>query len=412
LRGQRRVDRRRGGKGRCIFAFANRCLRRRKCELIRRFRLPEDLLPGSLSLTHRRCGKPTCHRAEGEGHPIWFLTFMAQGKKRLERIPAEWVEQVRGRVEAGRQFQDPLREVLTANAELAGAFSKAAGPRQGQSARKRPHPEAIRHHALHHRGLKSSLRDPGDGRQQAQMAGGNLTWAVLLGRIRQGVSFHETEWLAHSPARAGLGIERPVSDDTLTWFTERRDPAVTRRAPARLIRQAKRNKALQDSPRIGPALDGTSAGCTHKRPCPLCHPLRDKQGRTGGSWHRLVMVSVVGAGLSLPVDVEPYGPGHSEYAAGQRLLRRAVQPPGPRFADYVVVDAAFARGPLLEEARQPGLAVAARRKENLPELDPAARQRFHQRAPDLALEEGDERIELCDADEFDPWEGSAGQRCG
>lgn len=131
---------------------------------------------------------------------------------------------------------------------------------------------------------------------------------MLLGRILQVVSFHETEWLVHSPARASLGIEQPFRDDTLAYFTERLDPAVTGRALARLIRQAKRNKAFQDSPRIGLALDGTTVGRTRKRPCPLCHPLREKQGRARGSLHKLVMGSVVGAGLSLPVDVEPYGP--------------------------------------------------------------------------------------------------------
>lgn len=108
-------------------------LRQRKFELIRRFHLPEDLLPGSLSLTHRRCGKPACHCAQGEGHPIWFLTFMAQGKKRVERIPAEWVEQVRERVEAGRQFQDALREVLTANAELLVLWRKQQARAKGKA---------------------------------------------------------------------------------------------------------------------------------------------------------------------------------------------------------------------------------------------------------------------------------------
>ena len=93
-------------------------LRQRKFSLVRQFHFPEDLLPGSLSLTHRRCGKPTCHCASGEGHPIWFLTFMAQGKRRVERIPKDWVDDVRRRVQAGRAFQDALREVLTANAEL------------------------------------------------------------------------------------------------------------------------------------------------------------------------------------------------------------------------------------------------------------------------------------------------------
>jgi hypothetical protein len=36
----------------------------------------------------------------------------------VERIPKQWVDDVRRRVEAGRALQDALREVLTANAEL------------------------------------------------------------------------------------------------------------------------------------------------------------------------------------------------------------------------------------------------------------------------------------------------------
>src|SRR5437660_11994634 len=93
-------------------------LRQRKFALIRQFHLPEDLLPGSLSVSYTRCGKPTCHCASGERHPAWSLTFMAAGKKRVERIPPKWVDDVRRRVDAGRAFQDALREVLTANAEL------------------------------------------------------------------------------------------------------------------------------------------------------------------------------------------------------------------------------------------------------------------------------------------------------
>jgi hypothetical protein len=93
-------------------------LRQRKFELVRRFQLPDDLLPGSLSQSHLRCGKPTCHCADGAGHPVWSLTFMVQGKKHVLHIPKEWVEDVRQRVEAGRKFQDAVREVLAANAQL------------------------------------------------------------------------------------------------------------------------------------------------------------------------------------------------------------------------------------------------------------------------------------------------------
>lgn len=93
-------------------------LRQRKYELVRRFHLPADLLPGSLSETHSRCGKPGCHCATGEGHPSWVLTFMVGGKKRVERIPRDWVEEVRRRVEAGREFKQALAEVMAANAQL------------------------------------------------------------------------------------------------------------------------------------------------------------------------------------------------------------------------------------------------------------------------------------------------------
>jgi hypothetical protein len=43
---------------------------------------------------------------------------MSAGKHRVERIPKEWAESVAARVRSGREFQDAVREVLTANAEL------------------------------------------------------------------------------------------------------------------------------------------------------------------------------------------------------------------------------------------------------------------------------------------------------
>lgn len=43
---------------------------------------------------------------------------MLDGKKRVEHVPADKVEEIRSRVEAGREFQDAVREVLSANARL------------------------------------------------------------------------------------------------------------------------------------------------------------------------------------------------------------------------------------------------------------------------------------------------------
>ena len=43
---------------------------------------------------------------------------MVEGTKRVEHIPREWVEEVQRQVKAGRVFQDAVREVLAANAQL------------------------------------------------------------------------------------------------------------------------------------------------------------------------------------------------------------------------------------------------------------------------------------------------------
>jgi len=93
-------------------------LRQRKHVLLRRFRIPDQALPGSLALTHRRCGKPNCRCASGEGHPLWSLTFMVDGKKRVERIPDEWVEEIRLLVQQGREFKGAVAEVFAINAQL------------------------------------------------------------------------------------------------------------------------------------------------------------------------------------------------------------------------------------------------------------------------------------------------------
>jgi hypothetical protein len=43
---------------------------------------------------------------------------MVQGQKRVQHIPKDWVDDVRRRVQARREFQDAVREVLAANAQL------------------------------------------------------------------------------------------------------------------------------------------------------------------------------------------------------------------------------------------------------------------------------------------------------
>jgi hypothetical protein len=107
-------------------------LRQRKFELLRRFSIPGDLLPGSLSVSQMRCGKPSCHCAKRKdpGHSIWTYTFMVNGKKQTQHIPKEMIEEVQKRVSAGREFLDAVREVLAANAQLLVLARQQQRPRR------------------------------------------------------------------------------------------------------------------------------------------------------------------------------------------------------------------------------------------------------------------------------------------
>lgn len=252
--------------------------------------------------------------------------------------------------------------------------------------------------------LTAYFRGPGDGRRRPHIPAAVLLWALVVGQILRECSFHGVEALVRSPARQALGVARGFGDDTLAYFTERLEPAATRQAMAATVRQAKRNKALGRTGWIGLALDGTGAGHCDMQSCAWCHPVRDSQGGIHGYLHHFALVSVVGTGLTLPFDVEPYGPGDCEYLAGQRVLQRVVAAVGPRFADYVVVDGEFATAPFLHAAGALGLPVVARLKGNLSQLFAAAQARFATQAPLHTIEEAGERVELWDADDFDPWE--------
>ena len=55
---------------------------------------------------------------------------MSSGKKRTLHVPKQMVEEVQRRVAAGREYQDAVRDVLTANAELLALARKQQRPRR------------------------------------------------------------------------------------------------------------------------------------------------------------------------------------------------------------------------------------------------------------------------------------------
>jgi hypothetical protein len=229
-------------------------------------------------------------------------------------------------------------------------------------------------------------------------------WALVACHILRQCAFHAIEAVVRSAAKRALGIGRGFGDDALAYFTERLDPQVTRRALCGVARRAKRNKAFENARFIGLAVDGSGACRTAKQPCSQCHPSRNDKGEVVGHLHHFCLAAVVGADLILPVDMEPYGPGDSEYEGSQRMLRRCVRGLGPRFLDYVVADGEYATAPFLHTVGDLSLRVVARLKGNLPELFQAARTRFGEMRPTATFHVGRDYIEAWDESDFDPWD--------
>lgn len=95
-----------------------RKLKARRQQLLAGLRLPTQGLPGSLAQSRGRCGSPGCHCQQDGGHLSWTLTFMVEGKKRVEHIPNELVDTVRQRVGEGNAYKSGVAELMAINAQL------------------------------------------------------------------------------------------------------------------------------------------------------------------------------------------------------------------------------------------------------------------------------------------------------
>ena len=172
---------------------------------------------------------------------------------------------------------------------------------------RRPTPRRLLNYVRTGLRLWRYLERPGDGRRFPQIPAAAMLWTILLGQILRASSFHALESLVRSGRRRSLGVTHRFGNDALSYGSERLDPTPTRQAAIQIVRQAKRNQAFHNTTFIGLALDGTTAGRSQHKHCDLCRPWRRAGSeQIAGYRHHLVMLSVVGTGLSSTLDVEPY----------------------------------------------------------------------------------------------------------
>ena len=69
------------------------------------------LLRGTLSVRPRKCGKPTCHCANGELHSSLYLVQSHGGKPRQICIPKSWESRIRQAVTDYQELQRLIEEV-------------------------------------------------------------------------------------------------------------------------------------------------------------------------------------------------------------------------------------------------------------------------------------------------------------
>lgn len=252
-------------------------------------------------------------------------------------------------------------------------------------------------------GLEAYLQGPGDGRTFPQIPASDLLRVLIGCKVLRAPASHAAEQLVRHAAR-GFGVGQSFGDDAVSYFTERLDPWRLRAALLEVLWRAKRNKVFDGFSRIGLALDGTGLGRSREEHCELCHAFRNANHEVTGHGHKAVGASLVAGALTLPLDVEYYGPGEGELTASKRLLERVVREARIRF-QFVVVDGLYPGAPFLHLCDQLRLPVVARLTVKLPELFEHAQKRFAGRPPTAVYDVGGESVEVWDAEDFPPWQG-------
>jgi Family of unknown function (DUF6788) len=89
------------------FSDRERRRRSRLAQIIHQARF----LRGALSLRNIRCGKPSCHCAQGKLHACLYLVRRQGGKLRQVFVPRQWEERIREAVKNQQEIEQLIEEL-------------------------------------------------------------------------------------------------------------------------------------------------------------------------------------------------------------------------------------------------------------------------------------------------------------
>jgi hypothetical protein len=98
---------RKGAIPRAHMSAAERRARSRLAQLLSQ----RGVIRGTLLVRQRKCGKPNCRCAQGDGHESLFLVISENGRTRQLFVPKDWESRVRLWVEDYHRARKLMEEV-------------------------------------------------------------------------------------------------------------------------------------------------------------------------------------------------------------------------------------------------------------------------------------------------------------
>ena len=215
-----------------------------------------------------------------------------------------------------------------------------------------------------------------DGRPYPEVPILSIWLSLVLGAVTRVPSFLQLEAeTARACWQRWIRRSSKISDDVFDYATERMDLDNLRSHLVFANKTLKRNKAFEGN-KIGgllvASLDANEQFKSRCRCCPDCLQREIKIKDAAGNeqtvieyYHKEVYCQISGRHLSSILDVEPQRAGEEEGATALRLLTRIRENYGPRFFDVVVLDAWYAKGPVINQISEWdwGLVVVLKREE-------------------------------------------------